>query len=117
GLDADAMVAEYNQGPGAKPEIVSTRPSVTPRGRDLAVTPGMIVGAALLVILGIFGFYLKSQLDTSQATRASAVHATTPLQVSSGKARITHVTVNGKDLGTMPPKPDGAGNQTYGRSS
>jgi cytoskeleton protein RodZ len=187
-LDADGMVGEYNQASGGAREIVSTRPAVKARGRELAVTPGMILGAALLVLIGIFGLYLKSQFDKYEASRAADAQPTprlrlsdlptpspvptpapsasaTPsagvslvvrvdaatwlqvdvdgrpsaettsagrifpagttlsfkgtqkVQVVSGKAAHTLVTLNGRDLGPMPQTTGGAGNQTYSRGS
>jgi hypothetical protein len=182
------MVDEYNHGLGADREIISTRPSVPQRQRDFAVTPGMIVGAALIVLIGIFGFYLKTQFDKYQASRAadaqptpqlrlSALPTPTPtptpapsaqpapspsptsvvlvvrldatswlsididgkpsaetgagktypagavltltgtrsVQIFSGRAAHTFLTLNGKDIGTLPAGPNGTGNKTYTR--
>ncbi|GAC1330241.1 MAG: DUF4115 domain-containing protein [Candidatus Dormibacteria bacterium] len=81
-LDADSLVAEYNQTAGAAAGIVSTRPAVKPRAREVAVTPGMIVGAALLILIGIFGLYLKTQFDKYQASRAADVQPTPRLHLS-----------------------------------
>ena len=71
-VDPDPLVAEFNQVSGAT-EIVSTRAAVRSRRSDFAVTPGMIVGTALIILIGIFGFYLKHQLDKYQASRAADV--------------------------------------------
>ncbi|MFN2462376.1 MAG: helix-turn-helix domain-containing protein [Candidatus Dormibacteria bacterium] len=68
-LDPEPLVEEYNAGTAR--EIVSTRPAVQARRRDVTVTPGMIVGAALLILIGIFGFYLKTQFDKYHASRAA----------------------------------------------
>lgn len=187
-LDADAMVDEYNQGLGGASEIVSTRPAVTPRRRELAVTPGMIVGAALIVLIGIFGLYLKTQYDKYQASRAADAQPTPQLhlsalptpsptptpapgpspspspsptgvvlvvrldgpawlsidvdgkpsaetgagktyppgsvltltgtksvQIFSGRAAHTFLTLNGKDIGRLPAGANGTGNRTYSR--
>ena len=81
-LDADPMVDEYNHAAAAATEIVSTRPAVKPRSRDVAVTPGMIVGAALLILIGIFGLYLKSQFDKYQLSRAADSQPTPRLHLS-----------------------------------
>src|ERR1700694_2630816 len=54
-VDPDPLVAEFNQVSGAT-EIVSTRAAVRSRRSDFAVTPGMIVGTALIILIGIFGF-------------------------------------------------------------
>lgn len=187
-LDAGPLVDEYNQSAASALEIVSTRPAVRTRGREVAVTPGMIVGAALLILIGIFGFYLKSQFDKYQASRAADARPTpglrlsdlptptslptpspspspaapaggvvvtvrvdldtwlqvylddsakpTPdssrvfpagstltftakqsVQVISGKAAHTFISVNARDRGAMPALPGGAGNQTYTRGT
>jgi cytoskeleton protein RodZ len=186
GLDADALVDEYNHAAGVSTEIISTRPAVMSRRRDLAVTPGMIVGVALIVLIGIFGFYLKTQFDKYQASRAADAQPTpqlhlsalptpspspTPIavpsaspsptgvvlvvrldapawlsididgkpsaetgagktypagsaltltgtqsvQIFSGRAGHTFLTLNGKDIGALPGGPNGTGNKTYTR--
>ncbi|MGI8607810.1 MAG: helix-turn-helix domain-containing protein [Candidatus Dormibacteria bacterium] len=184
-VDPGPMVEEYNQAGGAAAkEIISTRAAVRTRERDLAVTPGMIVGAALIILIGIFGFYLKHQFDKYQASRAADAQpspglrlsdlptptaAPTPsaspspgaipigvvvalrldadtwlqvdvdgktdpttghtypagtnltfsgkqsVKVVSGKAIHTFITLNGKDLGAMPARPDATANKTYAR--
>ncbi|MFN2466421.1 MAG: helix-turn-helix domain-containing protein [Candidatus Dormibacteria bacterium] len=81
GLEADALVAEYNSSTAAT-EIVSTRPAVQSRQRDFTLTPGMIVGAALIVLIGIFGLYLKTQFDKYQASRAADTRPTPQLHLS-----------------------------------
>jgi len=81
-LDADPMVDEYNHAAAAASEIVSTRPAVKARSRDVAVTPGMIIAAALLILIGIFGLYLKSQFDKYQASRAADARPTPGLRLS-----------------------------------
>jgi len=187
-LEADPMVDEYNHAAAAASEIVSTRPAVRSRSRSVAVTPGMIMGAALLILIAIFGLYLKTQFDKYQASRTADAQPTahkglsdlpspppvpspspspspsptapatgvvvavrvdldtwlqvdvdgkaTPdtgrtfpagttltftgqrtVQVVSGKAAHTFVTVNGKDQGPMPPVAGGAGNKTYSRGA
>ena len=81
-LDADPMVDEYNHAAAAAGEIVSTRPAVRPRRRDVVVTPGMIVGAALLILIGIFGLYLKHQFDQYQLSRAADTQPSPRLHLS-----------------------------------
>ncbi|HEY8740435.1 MAG TPA: RodZ domain-containing protein [Candidatus Dormibacteraeota bacterium] len=189
GLDPDPLVDEYNHASSAATEIVSTRPAVAQRRRDFTLTPGMIIGAALLILIGIFGLYLKTQFDKYQASRAADAQPTPQLHLSelptpsptplpspspsasvpagavvvlvrvdlptwlqidvdgkpsaetgsggktvpagtqltltgarsvavfSGKAAHTFITVNGKDLGAMPPGGGGTGNQTYTRGA
>ena len=77
GLDADPLIAEYNASAGAK-EIISTRPAVMVEPRGLMVTPAMVVGVALVLLLAIFGFYLKTQFDRYQASLAAGSHPTPP---------------------------------------
>lgn len=188
GLDADALVDEYNQSAGVSHEIISTRPAVVSRGRELAVTPGMIVGAALIVLIAVFGFYLKVQFDKYQASRAADAQPTPQLslsalptpspspppppapapspssssttvvlvvrvdapvwlsididgkpsaetgagktfpaqsvltltgtrsvQIFSGRAAHTFLTLNGRDIGPLPAAANGTGNKTYTR--
>jgi cytoskeletal protein RodZ len=80
-LDPDPLIDEYNNS-NAATEIVSTRPAVRPRERDFTLTPGMIVGAALLILIGIFGLYLKTQFDKYQASRAADAQPTPQLRLS-----------------------------------
>ncbi|MDQ6748298.1 MAG: DUF4115 domain-containing protein [Candidatus Dormibacteraeota bacterium] len=80
GLESDTMVDEYNNSTAT--EIVSTRPAVRPRQRDFTLTPGMIVGAALIILIGIFGLYLKTQFDKYQASRAADAQPTPQLHLS-----------------------------------
>jgi len=75
GLDADPLIAEYNASAGAN-EIISTRPAVMAEPRGLMVTPAMVVGVALVLLLAIFGFYLKTQFDRYQASLAAGSHPT-----------------------------------------
>jgi cytoskeletal protein RodZ len=75
GLDADPLIAEYNSTSGAT-EIISTRPAVTVEPRSLMVTPAMVVGVALVLLLAIFGFYVKTQFDRYQASLAAGSQPT-----------------------------------------
>jgi cytoskeletal protein RodZ len=70
GLDPEPLIGEYNASSGAN-EIVSTRPAVTVEPARLMVTPAMVVGVALLLLLAIFGFYVKTQFDRYQASLAA----------------------------------------------
>jgi cytoskeletal protein RodZ len=75
GLDPDPLIAEYNASSGAN-EIISTRPSVTVERTRFLVTPAMVVGVALVLLLAIFGFYLKTQFDRYHASLAAASQPT-----------------------------------------
>ncbi len=81
-LDPDPLVDEFNQAGPRSTEIVSTRAAVRTRRRAVVVTPGMIVGAALIILIGIFGFYLKHQFDKYQASRAADTQASPGLRLS-----------------------------------
>jgi hypothetical protein len=71
-LDAEPLIAEYNAADEAANEIISTRPSVRVDRRPLVVTPAMIVGVALILLLAIFVLYVKTQFDRYQASSAAA---------------------------------------------
>ena len=187
-LDADALVDDFNHSSGSAREIVSTRPAVRPRRRDVAVTPGMIVAVAMLVLVAVFGWYLFRQFQKYQALNAanagvspqlhlSQLPSPTPtlapspspspsaspspagvvvgvrldadawlsidvdgkpspetgpgrtfaagstltftgtqtVQVFTGRAAHTFITLNGRDLGPMPVGANGTGNKTYTR--
>jgi cytoskeleton protein RodZ len=81
-VDPDPMVAEFNQVGAGATEIVSTRAAVKTRRKDFVVTPGMIVGVAMVVLIGIFGFYLKHQYDTYVASRAADTQPSPGLRLS-----------------------------------
>lgn len=70
-LDAEPLIAEYNAADEAANEIISTRPSVRVDRRPLVVTPAMIVGVALILLLAIFVLYVKTQFDRYQASSAA----------------------------------------------
>jgi cytoskeletal protein RodZ len=85
GIDPDPLIAEYNATAGAT-EIISTRPAVTVEPRRLMVTPAMVVGVALILLLAVFGFYVKTQFDRYQASLAAGSptpHVTVPSPVPS----------------------------------
>ena len=71
-LDPEPLIAEYNATDASANEIISTRPSVRVDRRPLVVTPAMIVGVALVLLLGVFGLYVKTQFDRYQASSAAA---------------------------------------------
>jgi cytoskeletal protein RodZ len=75
GIDAEPLIAEYNASEGAA-EIVSTRPGVMVEPRGLMVTPAMVIGVALILLLAIFGFYVKTQFDRYQASLAATSQPT-----------------------------------------
>ena len=81
-VDPDPMVAEFNEVGAGASEIVSTRAAVKTRRRDFVVTPGMIVGVALVILIGIFGFYLKHQFDKYQLSRAADAQPSPGLRLS-----------------------------------
>lgn len=81
-VDPNPMVEEFNQAGAGAREIISTRAAVRTRRRDFAVTPGMIVGAALIILIGVFGFYLKHQFDKYQASRAADAQPSPGLRLS-----------------------------------
>ena len=81
-IDSNPLVEEFNNAGEAATEIVSTRRSVGTRQRDFAVTPGMIVGAALIILIGVFGFYLKHQFDKYQASRVAEAQPSPGLRLS-----------------------------------
>lgn len=71
-LDPEPLIAEYNSADESAKEIISTRPSVRVDRPPLVVTPAMIVGVALVLLLVIFVLYVKTQFDRYQASSAAA---------------------------------------------
>ena len=82
GVDSDPLVEEFNNAGEAATEIVSTRRSVGIQRRGFGLTPGMIVGTALIILIGIFGFYLKHQFDKYQASRVAEAQPSPGLRLS-----------------------------------
>lgn len=75
GLDAEPLIADYNSSAAGATEIISTRPAVKPERRGMMITPAMVVGVALVLLAGIFGFYVKTQFDRYQASLAAGSQA------------------------------------------
>jgi cytoskeleton protein RodZ len=71
-VDAEPLISEYNQLHAGATQIVSTRPAVRTVRDGWSVTPRVLGAVALLVIAGVFAFYVKHQLDRYGATRQSA---------------------------------------------
>ncbi|MHB8509963.1 MAG: RodZ domain-containing protein [Candidatus Dormibacteria bacterium] len=78
GLDPEPLVAEYNGTQPAAAQIVSTRPAVGHQGQAIAVTPGKLAAAALLVVAVIFSVYVKSQFDRYEANQKAAAASVSP---------------------------------------
>src|SRR5258708_17854457 len=76
GLDAEPLIADYNASAAGATEIISTRPAVTLERSGMMITPAMVVGVALVLLLGIFGFYVKTQFDRYQASLAAGSQST-----------------------------------------
>jgi cytoskeletal protein RodZ len=76
GIDPEPLIDEYNQADETSGEIISTRSAVLADKRQLVVTPAMIVGVALILLLGVFGLYVKTQFDRYQASLAATSQAT-----------------------------------------
>lgn len=82
-LDPEPLIAQFNEASASARDIVSTRPAVRLERRALAVTPGMIVTAVMLLLALGFGFYIKGQIDHFEAAKAGAAgRPTPPTQVS-----------------------------------
>jgi cytoskeleton protein RodZ len=76
GIDPEPLIDEYNQADETSAEIISTRSAVLTDKRPLVVTPAMIVGVALVLLLGVFGLYVKTQFDRYQASLAATSQGT-----------------------------------------
>jgi cytoskeletal protein RodZ len=83
GLDPEPLVAEYNASATGAGVIVSTRAAVRVRHSRFAVTPGLIAGVALLLVLVVFAVYPKSRFDAYQASQAANVRPSPQLQLAS----------------------------------
>jgi cytoskeleton protein RodZ len=76
GIDPEPLIDEYNRADETAAEIISTRSAVQIDKRPLVVTPAMIVGVALILLLAVFGLYVKTQFDRYQASLAATSLAT-----------------------------------------
>lgn len=76
GIDPEPLIDEYNRADETAAEIISTRSAVQTDTRPLVVTPAMIVGVALILLLAVFGLYVKTQFDRYQASLAATSQAT-----------------------------------------
>jgi cytoskeleton protein RodZ len=76
GIDPEPLIDEYNRADETAAEIISTRSAVLIDKRPLVVTPAMIVGVALILLLAVFGLYVKTQFDRYQASLAATSQAT-----------------------------------------
>jgi cytoskeleton protein RodZ len=76
GIDPEPLIDEYNRADETAAEIISTRSAVLIDKRPLVVTPTMIVGVALILLLAVFGLYVKTQFDRYQASLAATSQAT-----------------------------------------
>lgn len=72
GLDAEPLISEYNAVHAGATQIVSTRPAIRTVRGGWTVTPRLLAGVALVLIAGVFIFYVKHQLDRYGATRQTA---------------------------------------------
>ena len=82
GVDPDPLVEDFNNAGEAATEIVSIRRAAGTSRRDFALTRGMVGGAALIILIGIFSFYLKHQFDRYQAARVAEAQPSPGLQLS-----------------------------------
>jgi cytoskeletal protein RodZ len=76
GIDPEPLIDEYNRADETASDIISTRSAVQIDKRPLVVTPAMIVGVALILLLAVFALYVKTQFDRYQASLAATSQAT-----------------------------------------
>ena len=67
----EPLIAEYNEKTAGAREVISTRPAVRPDRVRFAITPAMIVGVVMLILLAVFLVYVKGAFDRYQASLAA----------------------------------------------
>src|SRR5438309_1610543 len=71
GIDPGPLLVEYGSRQGAA-EIISTRPPVRRRRAPIAITPGLIAGGVMLLLVALFIFYIGSAIQRFEASKNAA---------------------------------------------